>query len=42
MSPYAIEQACEEYRKQALREVAIYALLMTISGISGFVLGVMS
>ena len=42
MSPYDIEQACEEYRKRALREVAIYALLMTVSGIIGFIFGVMS
>lgn len=42
MSPYAIEECCEEYRQAWLHEILIYIALMTVSGFIGFCFGVMS
>lgn len=42
MNPYALEEACELYRKAWLHEVAIYVALMLISGTIGYCFGVTS
>lgn len=40
MNRYDLHEACETYRKAWLMEIAVYAVLMTLSGVIGYCFGV--
>jgi len=42
MDRYDIYEACEAYRKAWLMEIAIYIVLMTLSGVIGYCFGAAS